>query len=229
MGIVVLAGGAYAAARESSVFAVRTVEVRGGPPAVRAQVVQSLAPLRGTSLLALDGAALERRVDALPTVVSSTYDRAFPHTLRVTVVPEVPVAVLHRGGETWLVSARGRVVARITPRTRPLLPRIWIPRATPVTAGELLAPDAGGGAAHALALAVGFPVRIATATFVHGELAFQLRSGIELRLGELADIRLKLAIARQALPRLPAGSAYLDLSVPERPVSGHNPQVSSGG
>jgi hypothetical protein len=147
----------------------------------------------------------------------------------VTVVPELLVAVLHRGGETWLVSARGRVVARIPPRTRPLLPRIWIPPATPVAAGELLAPEAGGAAAHALALALRFPVRIATATFMHGELAFQLRSGVELRLGEPGDIRLKLAIARRALPRLPPGSSYLDLSVPERPVAGANPQLSSGG
>jgi len=49
-------------------------------------------------------------------------------------------------------------------------------------------------------------------------------------LGEPTDVRLKLAIARRALARLPAGAAYVDVSVPERPVAGpDNPQLSSGG
>jgi hypothetical protein len=58
------------------------------------------------------------------------------------------------------------------------------------------------------------------------ELVFKLASGIELRLGRPADLRLKLAVARRILPTLPSGTSYLDVSVPERPVSAGNPQVS---
>jgi hypothetical protein len=36
-------------------------------------------------------------------------------------------------------------------------------------------------------------------------------------------VRLKLAIARRALRGLPAGTAYLDVSVPGRPVAGTQP------
>src|SRR4029077_16795511 len=126
------------AARETSTFAVGRIEIAGGSPEVRHQVRRTLAPLMGSSLLALDGPSLERRVEALPTVVSVGYDRAFPHTLRLTLVPETPVAVLHRGTETWLLSGRGRVVVRIRPRTLPGLPRIWVPKATPVAAGEFV-------------------------------------------------------------------------------------------
>jgi cell division protein FtsQ len=201
-------------------FSVSRIEVSGGTPELRAGVRHELAAMRGTSLLGLDGAALERRVEALPTIVSATYDRAFPHTLRLTVVPEVPVAVLHRGSETWLLSSRGRVVERIQPRTRPFLPRIWVPRATQVEAGGFVQPDGAGRAARALALGTYFPGRIATAAIAHGELVLRLRSGIELRLGEPNDVRLKLAIARRALRDLPAGSVYLDVSVPGRPVAG---------
>ena len=55
-----------------------------------------------------------------------------------------------------------------------------------------------------------------------------LRSGLELRLGDTGDLRLKLAVARQMLLlQGPDTSAdYIDVSVPERPVvGGGNPQV----
>jgi hypothetical protein len=46
-----------------------------------------------------------------------------------------------------------------------------------------------------------------------------LPDGVELRFGEPTDLRLKLAVARRALPFVGPGS-YLDVSVPQRPVSG---------
>jgi cell division protein FtsQ len=224
--LLALGAGAYAAARESAAFSVGRIEVVGAPADVQKQVRRAVAPLLGTSLLALDGAALERRVAALPTVRSATYDRGFPHTLRIHVVPEIPVAVLHRGKETWLVSARGRVVSRIPNGTFAALARIWVPRATDVAAGAFLSPTWGGTTARALALATRFPARIATASLGHGELVFRLHSGVELHLGEPTDLRLKLAIARRALAQLPPGATYVDVSVPGRPVAGANSQLS---
>ena len=49
-GILAFALGAYLLARESSLFAVNTIEVRGGSPRVAAQVRHALASLAGTSL-----------------------------------------------------------------------------------------------------------------------------------------------------------------------------------
>ena len=51
-------------------------------------------------------------------------------------------------------------------------------------------------------------------------LVFHLRSGLELLLGGADDLELKVAVAERALPMLPAGSTYLDVSIPGRPVSG---------
>jgi len=230
LAIVAAAGVAYVAARESSLFAVRTIEVVGAPPPLAAQVRTALVPMLGTSLLALDGSAVVRRVEALPGVLSAGYDRSFPHGLRVVVVPEKPVAVLRRGPDSWLVSARGRVVSALPRGSDPALPRIWVPTATPVTPGGFLDPVHGGTAAHALALvATRFPARIGTASFAKGELTFRLRSGLELRLGDPTDVRLKLAIARRALFALPPGATYLDVSVPRRPVAGADPQLSTRG
>src|SRR5215471_20491133 len=89
-GILAFALGAYLVARETSLFAVTRIEVEGGSPQVTAQVRHALAPVVGASLVGLDGAEVLRKVDGLPTVVRASYDRAFPHTLRISVVPERP-------------------------------------------------------------------------------------------------------------------------------------------
>ena len=73
-----------------------------------------------------------------------------------------------------------------------------------------------------------FPGARATVRAKDRELTLVLRSGVELRLGDAGDLRLKLAVARRIL--LAAGRRddgdYIDVSVPERPVvGGSNPQV----
>jgi cell division protein FtsQ len=232
VGCVLLAAGvgSYVLARDTSTFSVRTVEVDGASPALAAQVRHALRPLLGTSLIGLDGTELQRRVDALPDVVSTDYDRAFPHTLRVRIVAERAVAVLRTGKSAWLVSARGRLIGPVAASDEPTLPRLWEPAAMQPVAGDFLAGEAGGVAARSLGLAARFPARIRAASFAGGELVFMLRSGLELRLGDPTDIRLKLAVARRALSVLPGGVTYLDVSVPGRLVTGSgNSQVSTGG
>ena len=88
LAIAAAGAGAYALAGETSVFAVESIEVRGAPPVVAAEVRVALASYRGRSLVGLDGHTLERRVEALPTVFAVSYDRAFPHTLRLVVRAE---------------------------------------------------------------------------------------------------------------------------------------------
>jgi cell division protein FtsQ len=225
-GLLAIAAGVYGAARQTSAFAIGRLEVGGGSTRVQAQVRHVVAPLRGTSLLALDGSALVRRVDALPTVVTARYDRAFPHTLRIEITPEHRVAVVRQGAKAWLVSARGRIMTAVPSHAARSLPRIWIPHTTPVTLGRFLPAGHGTAIARALALASRFPAHIALAQLRRDGLVFRLRDGLEVRLGDPTDIRLKLAIARLAIHRLPAGTRYLDVSVPGRPVAGNNSQLS---
>jgi cell division protein FtsQ len=226
LGLIALAAGAYAVARETSAFAVTRIDVHGAPAAVAAEVRHAAAPVRGTSLLALDAVALLRRVDALPTVVAAGYDRAFPHTLRLDVVPEQRVAVVRQGSKAWLLSARGRVMAVVAPHAEPTLPRVWIPRTTHAVVGGFLPANHAAAVARSLALAQRFPAHIAVASLTREGVTFRLRDGLELRLGDPNDIRLKLAIARRALRVLPPGATYLDVSVPNRPVADGNSQLS---
>ena len=150
----------------------------------------------------------------------ASYDRAFPHTLRITVVPERPAAVLRRGPESWLVSARGRVMERLPASTLPRLPRIWLSTRTQVSIGTEVGGAGTAAAARAVGLAGAFAARVASASDSDGTLVFRLHSGLELLLGDGADIKLKVAVAAHVLALLPSGSTFLDVSSPGRPVSG---------
>jgi cell division protein FtsQ len=230
--VVLLAAGLYGLARETSMFAVRTVVVEGASPAVAAQVRSELRTYEGRSLVAVDDTAVAHRVAGLPAVRSAIVDRAFPHTLRVRIIPELPVAVLRRGADSWLVSARGRVIAPIARGTHPALPRIWLPSRTNIEVGTFLTDEPGALAAHSLAAFVGsgFSEQVAYVRARDGQITLGLRTGLEVRLGAPLDLPLKIAIARGLLPQLadPAngGPNYLDLAVPERPVAGRSAQPS---
>ena len=220
LGVLAVALGAYLIARESPLFAIDRIEVNGASPQVAGQVRQALASLGGRPLVGLDGPAVLRTVDALPTVVSASYDRDFPHTLRLDVVPERPAAVLRRGADSWLVSVRGRVMEPLPATALPKLPRIWISTHTAVRVGTELTAGGAAAAAHAVGLAGAFGARVASASYTGGAVAFHLRSGVELLLGDGGDVRLKVAVADRLFAVLPSGSTYIDVSNPGRPVSG---------
>lgn len=221
-GILAVVLGAYAVARETSAFAVREIHVEGAGPALARQIRETLEPIVGESLVALDGEDVLARLEALPQVRSARYDRAFPHVLVVTVRPERPTAVLRRGAGSWLLSARGRVIRPLDRGAQPRLPRIWAPRSVEVSAGALVSdPDVRRAVAALRPLrGAGLPARVRAVRARPDELAFVLASGLELRLGDETDLALKLAVAGEILPLLASGPEYLDLSVPERPVAG---------
>jgi cell division protein FtsQ len=223
--LIALAAGGYAAARTTAAFAVTTIEVRGAPPAVAAQVRSALAPLLGRTLVTLKPADVENRLSPIPDVAAATYDRAFPHTLVVEVEAERPLAVLRQGADSWLLSARGRVLRRLPRGARPRLARVWIDRAVDVAVGESVAHPIAARALRVLArvAAQRLPTRVRTVR-ADGELVLVLASGLELRLGDETELPLKLAVAAEILRPLDGrhdlATAYLDVSVVERPVSG---------
>jgi cell division protein FtsQ len=223
--LVTAAIGAYVAARQTAVFALHRIEVDGAPPAVAAQVRATLSPYVGRSLVRFDSAAAARRLSAVSEIADTHFDRDFPHTLKLRVRLERPVAVLRKGADAWLVSASARVLSKLDKLPYPRLPRIWVPRSADVAVNATLG---GLGAKGVAALAPLRPLRVGAdvrqVRTGDGELTLVLGSGTELRLGDSGDLRLKLWIAKQLLP-LTVGARYVDVSVPERPVAGYNPQV----
>ena len=208
-------------ARETPLFGVRAIEVTGAPPGVQRQVERALQDRRGESLVGLDLDAAQTDIATLSTVAAVSFDRAYPHTLRVTVVPERPVAVVRQGAAAFVVSDRGRVIASVPRTKRPELARIWVARDVSLEPGAIVDGDLriAVGAVAPLA-GVRFPGRVVSVATEEEQLTLRLGSGLELRLGEATHVDLKLAVAGRVLPLLPVGSGYLDLSVPDRPVAG---------
>jgi cell division septal protein FtsQ len=218
-GILCAAAGAYLIARETSVFGVQTIEVHGAPSGVAARVQRALRPFLGRSLVSLDGAALVERAERLPTVVSVSYDRDFPHTLRIYVSPEDPALVARRGRESWLVSARGRVMTRSSAHAFPHLARLWVPRDTEISPGTFLEGDPARAMKAILPIRhTRFARQIATVRPLPGDLTIVLRSNLKLRLGPPVDLPLKLAVAQALVGKVGRAAGYADLSVPGRPV-----------
>jgi cell division protein FtsQ len=208
-------------ARETSLFAVERIEVRGAPPGVTRQVEKALAGVRGESLLKLDAVRVRTVLEALPTVRAASLDRAFPHRLVVDVAPEQAVAVVRQGAAAWLVSDRGRVMAAVARRARPALPRVWVPRTVALEPGALATGELRTAVTAVAPLqGLRFPGHVAAVASTGRELTMRLRGGLLVQLGEPGDVRLKLAVAARILPLLELGTAYLDVSVPERPVAG---------
>ena len=222
--MILLTGlGLYAAARTTSAFAVERVAVEGASPTVAAEVREALTPALGESQLGLDLTDLARRAENVPMVAAATFDRAFPHTLRIAVVPEAPVAVVRQGSASWLAASGGRVVAELAKGERPGLPRVWLKRGVDVRVGESLhGLDARAVAAVAPLVERPLPSRVTSVVAGRDGLTMSLRSGIELRLGDAGDLAVKLEIARRVLPQLGDLRGYLDVSVPERPVAGES-------
>ena len=225
----------YLGARETSVFAIRSIEISGAPAHVRDAVRAAAGPVAGKSLVSLDGDALVRDLEALPSVRSASYDRAFPSTLRIFVSPEQPLAIVRLGSESWVVSERGRLIRPAAADEEARLPRLRLPGGDGdgAGAGSFVTDPAARALLGALAaLPERFPARVGLVRLRQGSLTFALHApwgNPELRLGEPVDVRVKLAVAGLVLRALPAderaSTDYLDVSVPERTVVGSEPQL----
>jgi cell division protein FtsQ len=219
--VLLLGMAAYGLARSTPVFAVRTIAVDGASTEVAAEIRAALARDVGDSLVAVDTQAVERRAESVPAVAAVTIDRAFPHTLAVSVVPEIPVAVLRQGTSSWLFSKRARVMAPLALGELPGLPRVWATRDVDIELGATLSGEAAAAARAVSAVRrVRLPERVVSAWGTQQGIVLKLRSGRELRLGSDEEVRLKLAVAARVLPALGPEHRYLDVAVPDRPVAG---------
>jgi cell division protein FtsQ len=229
LALLVLGVGTYVAARETSLFAVRALEIQGGTPVLRAQVRKALRDEMGQSLLKVDGQSLERRIAPLSGVRAFEYDRAFPNTLRIVVRPEKPVLVLRQGAAAFVVSTTGRVIRPLAHRRRSHLPRLYVTHGVRIRIGSRLPHPLAAAATTLAPLRSSPPPGGIRSIRVGRELTLVLGGGLELRLGDRGDLALKVAIARRILRSAGdsvAGGGYIDVSVPERPVLSLKSQVA---
>lgn len=98
----------------SPVLGVSTVQVDGVTTLPADQVRETAGIEPGTPLLRVDVDAARARIARLPQVASVEVTRGWPHTVVVTVVERVPVAVVGEPGRRSLVDAEGVLFDTVT-------------------------------------------------------------------------------------------------------------------
>jgi cell division protein FtsQ len=98
----------------SPVLGVSTVQVDGVTTLPADQVRETAGIDPGTPLLRVDVEAARARVARLPQVASVEVTRGWPHTVVVTVVERVPIAIVGEPGRRSLVDAEGVLFDTVT-------------------------------------------------------------------------------------------------------------------
>ncbi len=126
-------------------FAIRRIEIEGASPTVRGEIMAGLTDAMGASSLALDAAAVRRRVESLGWVASARVSLEAPEALRVVVEERVAAAVWRIDGEPWLVDAKGaRIEPAFSRADHPDLPLVAGPGADAAMAEALAVLAAAG-------------------------------------------------------------------------------------
>lgn len=202
--------------RNSSFVKVERVEVVGAETAP--DVSAALTAEAGSmTTLHVDDDALRAAVADNPAVLSLSTNADFPHGLTITVDLRRPAGWLDADGGT-VVAGDGVVLASGVDRPGGVPTLDVAPSSTGSKVdGPALVAARTLGAAPAELLA---QTESATVDTQHGPVV-TLDGGIELRFGDpsRADQKWSAAAAVLANPQF-HGAAYIDLSVPSRPVSG---------
>lgn len=216
---VALVAGYFLWFRDSSLVSVDEVAVEGATTSPDEVEVALTQAAEGMSTLNVDEDALARSVAGFPTVASIGVDARPPHKLTVTVNERLPVAQAKIDGDRVAVSADGYLLPGFQVEGAKLPPLDEDAAAAP---GGLLDAE---GAAQAAAVGsapdeLGDRITGAEWDPDRGGVVIDLEGAPELRFGdgERAEDKWKAAVA--VLSSAEGAPGYVDVSVPERSVSG---------
>ncbi len=210
-------GVAYLVVRDSSLSAVRRVEVRG-VTGMDAGAIEGALVAAGQrqSTLGVNVGALRAAVAPYHLVSALHVSASFPHTLSISVVEQLPVATLRAASQTAVVAADGTVLdPSVTAGAAPTIDVPVLP-AVRVTDPQLLSELTILGAAP--------PVMLHRVTRVYPSpngLTVSMRNGLIIFFGDATRPHAKwLSAARVIASPLASGAAYVDVRVPDHPAAG---------
>ncbi len=222
-----VAAGGWLWLRDSSFVAVRQVNIVGvsGPDASRIRSALTGAA-RGMTTLDVKMSALQTAVKPFPVVKHLTVTTSFPHTMRIDVAEQVPVAEVSAGGRQIAVSADGTLL-HDAPSTGPL-PTISVsvfPGGTHID--RSLEPEVGLLAAAPYTLLA--KVEQVSTDPTHGLVA-ALRNGPKIYFGDAANLSAKWSAATAVLASSTStGAAYIDVTDASRPAAGAGTDTGTTG
>jgi cell division protein FtsQ len=207
--------------RDSSLVAVNNVKVVGisGREArfVRAGLEQAA---RDMTTLHVRMAPLRTAAAAYPIVRDLRVATDFPHGLRITVIPYVPVAAILADGRKTPVAADGTVLrGSVAPGDVPVVSLPIAPAGDRITD-----PRALRGLATLQAAPRGLGALVTKVWEGSNGLSVALRRGPLLYFGDTTRLRAKWLAARRVLGDPgSAGAHYIDVRLPDRPAAGGLP------
>jgi len=204
--------------RNASFFDVNEVEVTGvtaNAPEVTAALDRAAQKM---TTLHVREEALTSAVSGFPTVAALTVHSHPPHKLEIEVTERTPVATVEDGGTTVPVSGDGFELRGVkAPSGLPPVELTGRPVNGRLTDNDVIVTTLLAAAPAQLKSGIDS----AGYDSESGGAAVDLSNGIELRLGDSSDAEAKWAAAATVLAAPDLGSpAYIDVSLPERPVSG---------
>ena len=196
LGLVLLAAAAWGISR-TPLLDVDRITVTGTGPANRAEVLESSNVSVGLPMLFLDIDEAQRSVESLPWVRSAQVWRDWPATVRITVEPRVPAAVVPASeGRTALIDANGYVIGWASESAA--VPHVSVP-----FSGELgdIHTAADGPLAVVAAMPEDLRAWVSTVTLEtdHGGMGLALVGGATVVLGEPVLIGDKISALRAVL------------------------------
>jgi cell division protein FtsQ len=216
-GVLALLGGGWLWLRDSSLVAVRQVDVTGlsgsEAPRVRAALQEAA---RDMTTLHVRAGQLRTAVAPFPAVMSVEAHADFPHRLRVVVHEHVAVGALAAGGDRVAVAADGTLLRGSATRGLPVIAAGGQP-------GGATVGDRAALREIALLAAAPAPLRARVVRVYAGPrgLTAPLSDGPILYFGGAERLRAKwTAVASVLADRSSAGATYLDVRLPERPAAG---------
>jgi cell division protein FtsQ len=216
--LLVLYGGYMLWFRDLSWFAIHDVTIKGATTNER-EIKSAVESVAGDmTTLHIKDDQLRDAVARFPTVASVGASTSFPHGLQVTITERLPVAFVRIRGQETAVSADGYLLTGSDFDAK-ALPRIE----GAGTRGARLDEDAAAQAAILGATPAPLKDRITASAWdeERGGVVVDLKNGPEVRFGDGSRAADKWQATAAVLSGEERGTpTYLDVSVPDRPVSG---------
>jgi cell division protein FtsQ len=212
-----LLGGGWLALRHSSLVSVEHVHISGVHGVQEHEVRRALELAgKGMSTLDVQPAALAAAVRSFPQVAAVHASASFPHTLRITVTEQLPVAVIVAGSQRTALAANGTVLgSAFASGTLPVIDGQTLPLrrvSEPQTRAYLTVLGAAPTTLDRLA---------SRAYSTPKGLTVAMRNGLLVYFGDDTRPHAKwLSLARVLSDPTSAGASYVDVRLPERPAAG---------
>lgn len=237
---IALGAGAFVLSR-SDLFPVTKLTVTGVRHLTQQETAQLAAVSEGTTLINVDTAGIESRLESNPWVLDAVVERRFPDTINLNITEREIVAVVdvviddNDNKQTWTLASDGTWLMEVPDRNSPegqtLAPQIYedVDAALHIQSvpyGSV--PEAGSqcnnpNITNALAIIDGMSTELAdqvksVSAASSDSTVLTLKNGIEIAFGDSSDIRDKERVCLELMEQYPGKIAYINVRVVNKPI-----------